>query len=147
MLIMLDIVLIIFLIFGFVGLGVIILKKNYDFNTKKKETENLRNNQEVLQNGQWENNNIEQQKQVQPLEKLNFFNPFNQIKDSFNIFKNVQEGNIKEAASSGFDFAIKGSPLGIVNETIKIVPDNSITKPIKNVTNTIVKNLNPISWF
>ena len=40
MLIMLDIVLIIFLIFGFVGLGVIILKKNYDYNAKKKERDN-----------------------------------------------------------------------------------------------------------
>ena len=168
---MLDIILIILLTFGVIGVGAYFIFVRTVNQTL--EITGLSNDQNHLQNGRRETGPLptRQPLQPQPYTPIKLTQPpkliateiqepepttpwgklfkslAENIKQPLNIVNQVKSGNIKGAASSGIDMAINLSPLGQLNQGLKIIPPNPVTNTVTKTIDKVAKKINPMSWF
>jgi len=145
---MLDIILTVLLIFGALGVGYIYLVKNQNYQAQKNEIFKTNQDQNKLQNGQTEEQ--EQQQQQKPaglFGKFNKLGPQEHLKSGVQIYNNLKDGNIKDAAHGGFDLALKMSPFGQLSKGLGFIPPNPVTSNVKKGIDTAIRHVNPMSWF
>ena len=145
---MLDIILTVVLIFGALGVGYIYLVKNQNYQAQKNEIFKTTQDQNKLQNGQTEEQEQQQQQQKGGLfSKFNKFGPQEHLKSGVEIYGNLKDGNIKDAAHGGFDLALKMSPFGQLSKGLGFIPPNPVTSNVKKGIDTAIRHVNPMSWF